>query len=78
MKAMSLKIREDIYQELEKTAKEIKMSRNAYINKAVYWFNQMNRKKKIRKMLQEASLKVRDQSLEFAREFDCLDSHLIE
>ncbi|MBF0490387.1 MAG: hypothetical protein HQL15_07170 [Candidatus Omnitrophica bacterium] len=78
MKAISLKIREDIFEELEKTVKEVRMSRNAYINKAVDLFNKMNRKRRIRKLLRDASLKVRDQSLEFLRETEVMDEHLWE
>ena len=78
MKAISLKIREDIFEELEKTVKEIHMSRNAYINKAVELYNKLNRKQRIRRLLRSASLKVRDQSLEFLRETEVIDDHLIE
>ena len=41
MKAMSLKIREDILEEMDKTVREIKMSRNAYINKAVEFYTKV-------------------------------------
>ena len=78
MKAISLKIQEDVFEELEKTVKEIHMSRNAYINKAVDFYNKINRKRKNRRLLKEASLKVRDQSLAFLREIEGIDSHLIE
>ncbi len=78
MKAISLKIREDIFEELEKTVKEVRMSRNAYINKALELFNKVNRKRRIRRMLRDSSLKVREQSLAFAREFDAIDPHLLE
>ena len=78
MKAISLKIREDIFEELEKAVKEVRMSRNAYINKAVEFYNKLNRKQRIRRLLRRASLKVRDQSLEFLRETEAIDDHLME
>ena len=78
MKAISLKIREDIFEELEKTVKEIHMSRNAYINKAVELYNKLNRKQKIRKQLRSASKLVAEESLKVAQELQGLDNHFLD
>ncbi|MBI3601463.1 MAG: hypothetical protein HY209_01000 [Candidatus Omnitrophica bacterium] len=78
MKAISLKIREDIFEELEKTVKEIRMSRNAYINNAVELYNKVNRKQKIRKQLRLESKMVAEESLKVAREFEGLDNHFLD
>ncbi len=78
MKAISLKIKDEIFEELEKVVKEIHMSRNAYINKALELYNKINRRQKTRRLLRKASLNVRGQSMEVLREMELLDPHLIE
>ena len=51
MKVLSLKLQEDIFQEAEKVIRAIHLSRNAYINKALHFYNQLNRRKLLRKKL---------------------------
>lgn len=78
MKAISLKIRDEIFEELERTVKEVHMSRNAYINKALEVFNKMNHRRKLGKQLRRESQLVAADSMEVLKEMEFLDPHLIE
>ncbi len=78
MKAISLKIKDDIFKDLEVMVKEVRLSRNAYINNALELYNQINRKRKLRQQLRKASRLVGADSLAFLREIEGMDPHLIE
>ena len=78
MKAISLKIKDDIFEDLEKLVKEGHLSRNAYINKALEFYNKINRKRKWREQLRKSSKLVGADSLEFLREIENIDPHLLE
>ncbi len=78
MKAISLKLKDEIFEEVEKMVKEIHVSRNAYINNALELYNKLHRKRKIRKLLKEASLNVGKQSMDILHEMEDLDPHLIQ
>ena len=78
MKAISLKIKDDIFEDLEKLVKEGHLSRNAYINKALELYNKINRKRKWREQLRKASKLVGAHSLEVLKEIENIDPHLLE
>ena len=44
-KALSLKVRDEIFQELERIIREAKVPRNTYINNAIDFYNKINRRK---------------------------------
>ena len=75
MKALSLKLRDDIFLEVEKVLHQTHMPRNTYINKAVSFYNQLNRRKLLRERLAGESAAVRAGSLEMLREFEALDEN---
>lgn len=72
MKLLSLKLRDDVFQEVEKVVHEIQVPRNAYINQALVFFNKLNQRKLWRKKLANESKAVRDVSLEILQEFEQL------
>lgn len=78
MKAISLKIKDEIFEELEKEVKQVHMSRNAYINKALEVFNKLNRRRKLAKLLRRESKLVAANSMEVLREIEFIDPHLLE
>ena len=78
MKAISLKIKDDIFKDLEEVVKEAHLSRNAYINKALEFYNKINRKRKWRQQLRNASRLVGADSLALLREIEGIDPHLLE
>ena len=73
MKVLSLKLREEIFKEVERVVKKIRVSRNAYINQALSYYNAVNRRKLLKSQLSRESAAVRASSLEVLREFERLD-----
>ena len=77
-KALSLKLQEDIFEEVEKITKLTKMPRNAYINRALDFYNKLNRKRMLKKQLAKESKLGKDSALEVLHEFEQLDDNLFE
>ena len=78
MKVLSLKLKEDIFEEVEKLVHKIHIPRNAYINQALEFYNGLNRRKFLKKQLHKESKLVRSSSLEALREFESLSDELPE
>ena len=76
MKVMSLKLKEPIFEEVERIVKAIHVSRNSYINDALYFFNKLNERRLLRKKLARESKAVHEVSLEVLSEFEKLDDNL--
>ena len=72
MKLLSLKLKEDIFEEVEKVIQQIHIPRNAYINEALAFYNKLNRRKLLRRRLKRESKAVQAASLEILREFESL------
>lgn len=70
--AISLKLDEEYFNEVEKNIPELKVSRNKYINDAVRTYNVMIKKQKIKKMTEDASYAVRENGMEVLKEFKAL------
>lgn len=77
-KVLSLKLRDDIFREVEDIIHKIKKSRNAYINEALAFYNQENRKKLLKRALEIESQLVRKNSLEVLEEFEKLEDRILE
>ena len=77
-KALSLKLQDNIFEEVERITKAAKIPRNTYINRALEFFNRMNRKRLLRKQLAKASKLVENNSLEVLKEFEALEDPIIE
>ena len=78
MKVLSLKLKEDVFNEVEHVVKKFHMSRNAYINQALDFYNRLNKRKLLRKKLKEESRAVRAGSLQVLRELEKLEDNLAE
>jgi hypothetical protein len=76
MKALSLKVKETIFQDAEKVVRQLHMARNAYINEALDFYNKYNRRKLLRKQLRRESAIVRDVSLDVLKEMEALDDSI--
>ena len=72
MKVLSLKLKEEIFREVEKVVKKIHISRNAYINQALSYYNAVNRRKMLKNQLSWESAAVSASSLEVLKEFEQL------
>ena len=76
MKALSLKLREDVFEEVERMIRAIRVPRNTYINQALDFYTQMRKRKLLKQRLQRESRVVRLNSLRVLKEFERLEDDL--
>ena len=72
MKTLSLKLDDNIFDETEDVLSKLKKSRNRYINEAVDYYNRINRRNLISKILTRESKVVKRESLAVLAEFETL------
>lgn len=72
-KNLSLKMREDIFREMETTVRRLKKPRNAYINEAVEHFNRLHRRRVLAEEFARASAAVQEESMRVLKEFEAID-----
>jgi predicted transcriptional regulator len=72
-KSLSLKLNDAVFEETEKILKKVKMPRNAYINKALDYFNEYNKRNLLRKQLAIESKLVAAESMRVLHEFEAID-----
>ena len=75
MKTLSLKLDDIVYQETEQLLEKIKKPRNRYINEALQYYNRIQKKKIIAKLLETESKLVSDESLKVLAEFENLEEY---
>jgi hypothetical protein len=75
MKTLSLKLDEIVYEETEKLLEKIKKPRNRYINEALHYYNQIQKKKIISEQLMIESKLVSDESMKVLNEFEKLEDY---
>jgi hypothetical protein len=75
MKILSLKLDEMVYEETEKLLEKIKKPRNRYINEALHYYNQIQKKKIISEQLMIESKLVSDESMNVLNEFEKLEDY---
>ena len=73
MKTVSLKIDDSIFGETEKILSKMKKPRNRYINEAIDYYNQLQRRLIIEKILKNESALVKDDSMSVLKEFEEID-----
>lgn len=73
MKTISLKIDDSIFDETETILDSIKKPRNRYINEALAFYNNLNKKGLLAKKLKAESKLVADNSLDVLKEFENFD-----
>jgi predicted transcriptional regulator len=73
MKSLSLKLDEEIFTDMENILEQKDQSRNRYINEAVQWFNQMNRRRILTNQLACESRMVAADSMAVLSEFENLE-----
>lgn len=76
MKALSLKLEEEIFEETEGIVKDLGVPRNRYINQALEMFNKYMRRKKLSAQLKKESALVGDSSLEVLAEFEAIEGEI--
>jgi len=77
MKILSLKLNEDILQETDRVVKSFHISRNAYINHALNLYNQLNRRRLLKKKLALESKATAHVSLEVLSEMEKMNDSLL-
>jgi predicted transcriptional regulator len=76
-KALSLKLRNDVFARVEKMTRQVHMPRNTYINRALDFYTSYNERKLLRKQLQKESFMVRENSAELLYDFEKMEDDLI-
>jgi predicted transcriptional regulator len=69
MGTVSLRIDDDLLEEANRTAKALHMSRAEYVRKAIIEMNEKITEELKRQRIQQASRKVREESMKINREF---------
>jgi len=69
-KVLSLKMREDIFQDAEEVVKELNIPRNTYINQAVAAYTRYHKSQLLRKQYKRAAKLVAVDSMEVLKEFE--------
>ncbi len=75
-KALSLKLRDDLFNETEEIRQKTHTARNAYFNKAVAFYNKWIKREMLRKQIARASHVVRENSMEVLHEFEALEDEI--
>ncbi|PIU65506.1 MAG: hypothetical protein COS84_06795 [Armatimonadetes bacterium CG07_land_8_20_14_0_80_40_9] len=76
-KSVSLKIKDEILKETEEILKKIDIPRNSYINHAIAYYNELNRKKSLAKILNRESKLVSKESKKVLEEFEFIEKDLL-
>ncbi len=76
MKVLSLKLQEEIFEEVERVVHAIRIPRNTYINQALDFYTCLSRRKLLKQQLQKESRAVRMNSLRVLKEFERLEDDL--
>lgn len=72
MKNISLRLDDDVFEDTEKMIGKLEKARNRYINEALEFYNQYQRRALIAKKLEDESDLVKSNSMEVLREFEQL------
>ena len=75
MKTLSLKLGDIVYEETEQLLEKIKKPRNRYINEALQYYNRIQKRKIISKLLILESKLVSEESMKVLSEFENLDEY---
>ncbi|MFC2112335.1 hypothetical protein ACFLTA_03630 [Bacteroidota bacterium] len=73
MKTISLNIDDIIFKETEEVLSVMKKSRNKYINEAIDYFNQYQKRLILEKKLKKESTTVGEESMNILKDFEDID-----
>ena len=71
-KSLSLKLNDAVFEETEQMLKKVKMPRNTYINKALDYYNEYNKRNLLKSELLRESKIVSQDSMSALHEFEAL------
>jgi predicted transcriptional regulator len=75
MKTLSLKLDNNVFEETEQLLDKIQKTRNRYINEALHYYNQIQKRKLIEQMLVQDSKLVSNESMKVLHEFEKLEDY---
>jgi hypothetical protein len=75
MKTLSLKLDNSVFEETEQLLDKIQKTRNRYINEALQYYNQIQKKKLIEQLLIIDSKIVSDESMKVLHEFENIEDN---
>jgi hypothetical protein len=75
MKTLSLKLDNGVFEETELLLAKIQKTRNRYINEALDYYNQIQKRKLIEQLLITDSNLVSDESMKVLHEFENFDDY---
>lgn len=75
MKTLSLKLDDAVFKETESVLEEIKLPRNRYINEALIYYNRLQKKEILARLLKAESELVQAESLKVLTEFENLEGY---
>ena len=75
MKTLSLKLDDMVYEETERLLEKIKKPRNRYINEALQYYNRIQKREILSKLLILESKLVSEESMNVLNEFENLDEY---
>ena len=73
MKTVSLKIDDSIFGETEKILSRICIPRNSYINEAIEYYNKVQKRQILEKILKKESELVKKESMNILKDFEKID-----
>jgi uncharacterized protein YpiB (UPF0302 family) len=73
VKNLSLKLDDKTFEETEKILEDLQINRNRYINKAISFYNHLQKRKQLAARLANESHLVRSESMKALAEFENLD-----
>jgi hypothetical protein len=73
MKSISLKLKEPVFQEMEKILENVQVSRNKYINEAIEYYNALQDRFLLEKQLLQESAMVSEDSTAVLQEFEAIE-----
>lgn len=73
MKVLSLKLKDEVFKEAEALLEKIHIPRNTYINQALDLYNKVNKRRLLRKKLQQESRMTQAVSLKVLHEMEQLE-----
>lgn len=73
MKNISLRVDDEIFEDTEKMVSQLKIARNRYINEALEFYNEYQKRALLAKKLKNESEIVRSNSMEMVKELEELD-----
>jgi hypothetical protein len=76
-KALSLKLRDDVFARVEKITRQAHIPRNTYINRALDFYTSYNERKLLGRQLRKESFMVRENSVEILYDFEKMEDDLI-